>query len=141
MKRLQGVTSTKSPGPSEANTVVPGTIDTEKAVSRKGPNFVDQELTPFEINEALGLGDILYNGDILLTPQQLDILIAEAENQGSRRAKRQAIDGPFFHLFDKSKPIYYKFDSSFCEFSNFSHLLKPALFSKCNPSRIVSRSS
>uniref|UniRef100_A0A914XTJ3 Astacin domain-containing protein n=1 Tax=Panagrolaimus superbus TaxID=310955 RepID=A0A914XTJ3_9BILA len=118
LKNLHQKNSSRSSSASFVNTIIPTNV------AKKGPIIDGLELRPNEINDNLGLDNVLYAGDILLTIEQLDHLIAieEETQETSRREKRQAIsinDEVFYRIFNKTKPIFYVFNESF---SNPNHL-------------------
>ncbi|CAD6187015.1 unnamed protein product [Caenorhabditis auriculariae] len=64
-----------------------------------------------EVNRAAGLNELLYQGDMVLTESQLQI-ITEAQDEDTAREKRQAYRDRYYPSTTWGSTAYYYFDSS-----------------------------
>ncbi|EYC12127.1 hypothetical protein Y032_0048g1628 [Ancylostoma ceylanicum] len=65
-----------------------------------------------EINEKNKIGELLYQGDIVLTNKQADEIVQDAEGDGSNRTKRQAFRDQNYPRTLWSNGVNYFFDPS-----------------------------
>ncbi|EYC12840.1 hypothetical protein Y032_0045g1116 [Ancylostoma ceylanicum] len=62
-----------------------------------------------EINEKSNIGELLYQGDIVLTPTQADEIVEAVDDDNSNREKRQAFKDHRYPRMLWSKGVYYYF--------------------------------
>ncbi|KIH44670.1 astacin [Ancylostoma duodenale] len=67
-----------------------------------------------EINANNKIGELLYQGDIVLTNEQADEIVQDAEDEGGNRTKRQAFRDQNYPRTLWSNGVNYFFDASAC---------------------------
>ncbi|KAK6030286.1 astacin [Ostertagia ostertagi] len=65
-----------------------------------------------EINKKIGIGKMLFQGDVMLTKAQADQIVDDIEKNGSDRSKRQAFRDRNYPWTIWSGGVYYYFDAS-----------------------------